>query len=48
MIIGGKHKHKFSVDDYAMAAITLYLDIIQLFLKLLQILGQPKKKNKSK
>jgi len=48
MIIGGKHKHKFSVDDYAMAAITLYLDIIHLFLKLLRILGQPKKNNKSK
>jgi FtsH-binding integral membrane protein len=48
MIIGGKHKHKFSVDDYAMAAITLYLDIIQLFIKLLRILGEPKKKNKSK
>lgn len=48
MIIGGKHKHKFSVDDYAMAAITLYLDIIQLFLKILRILGEPKKKNKSK
>jgi len=48
MIIGGKHKHTFSVDDYAMAAITLYLDIVQLFLKILRILGQPKKKSKDR
>jgi len=48
MIIGGKHKHKFSVDDYAMAAITLYLDVIQFFLEILGILGQPEKKSKSK
>jgi len=40
LIVGGKHhKHQFSVDDYAMAAINLYLDIINLFLFLLQLFG---------
>mmetsp|Transcript_107337 Transcript_107337/g.334550 ORF Transcript_107337/g.334550 Transcript_107337/m.334550 type:complete len:179 (-) Transcript_107337:68-604(-) len=40
MIMGGNHQHEFSVDDYAMAAICLYLDIIQLFLSLLRLLGE--------
>jgi len=40
MIVGGKHtKFSFSIDDYCMAAITLYLDIIQLFLYLLELFG---------
>lgn len=40
LIIGGKHSHEFSVDDYIMAAISLYIDIIQLFLHLLRLFGQ--------
>ncbi|CAK0883091.1 unnamed protein product, partial [Prorocentrum cordatum] len=41
MILGNKHpNHKFSVDEYAAAAIMLYIDIIvQLFLYLLELLG---------
>merc|ERR1712070_563059 len=39
MIVGGDHKQEFSVDDYAMAAICLYMDIIQLFLQILSLLG---------
>lgn len=40
MIVGGKHQQfRFSLDDYCMAAIALYIDIIQLFLYLLQIFG---------
>jgi hypothetical protein len=41
LIIGGKHNraHEFSIDDYCFAAINLYLDIINLFLYLLQIFG---------
>ncbi|CAE8645194.1 unnamed protein product, partial [Polarella glacialis] len=43
MIVGGKHsKYSFSLDDYCMAAINIYLDIIQLFLFLLQLLGDRK------
>mmetsp|Transcript_23630 Transcript_23630/g.44632 ORF Transcript_23630/g.44632 Transcript_23630/m.44632 type:complete len:251 (-) Transcript_23630:88-840(-) len=41
LIVGGKHnKFRFSVDDYIMAAINIYVDIIQLFLMLLQLLGE--------
>lgn len=39
MIIGGKHQNEFCVDDYAMAAISLYIDVIQLFLALLRLVG---------
>mmetsp|Transcript_130512 Transcript_130512/g.226798 ORF Transcript_130512/g.226798 Transcript_130512/m.226798 type:complete len:246 (+) Transcript_130512:81-818(+) len=41
LIIGGKDKqHQISVDDYCMAAISLYLDIIQLFLMILRLIGE--------
>mmetsp|Transcript_55848 Transcript_55848/g.130699 ORF Transcript_55848/g.130699 Transcript_55848/m.130699 type:complete len:240 (-) Transcript_55848:76-795(-) len=41
MILGehGGHKQQFCVDDYCMAAIQLYLDIINMFLLLLELLG---------
>mmetsp|Transcript_68436 Transcript_68436/g.107589 ORF Transcript_68436/g.107589 Transcript_68436/m.107589 type:complete len:251 (+) Transcript_68436:92-844(+) len=43
LIIGGKHsKFRFQLDDYCMAAINIYLDIVQLFLFLLQLLGERK------
>jgi FtsH-binding integral membrane protein len=35
----GGHKVQFGVDDYVFAALTLYLDIINLFLYLLQLFG---------
>jgi len=37
-ILGGKHKTQFSVDDYALAALELYLDIINLFLYILEMM----------
>lgn len=40
MILGGNHQNEFSVDDYAMAAISLYMDVIQLFLALLRLVGR--------
>lgn len=41
LIVGGKHNHhEFSVDDYVMAALNLYVDIIGLFLRLLQLFGR--------
>jgi len=39
MIVGGKRKMQFSEDQYIMAVITLYLDIIQLFRYVLQLIG---------
>jgi len=39
-IVGGKHKKfEFSIDDYAFAALNLYLDIINLFLMILSLAG---------
>jgi len=41
LILGGNHsQHEFGVDDYVFAALNLYLDIIQLFLHLLRLLGE--------
>jgi len=41
LIVGGKHaKFQFSVDDYVFAALNLYLDIINLFIYILQLLNQ--------
>jgi len=43
LIAGGAHReYGFSVDDYAFAALNLYVDIIRLFLKLLSLLGKRK------
>ena len=40
MIVGGKHKKiMFTVDDYILAAINLYLDILNMFLFILDILN---------
>jgi FtsH-binding integral membrane protein len=41
LIVGGKHQRQaeFGVDDYAFAALSLYIDIVQLFLYLLQLFG---------
>jgi len=39
MIVGGDHQVQFSIDDYCFAALNLYLDIINLFLHLLALLG---------
>lgn len=41
LIVGGKHsKHRFTLDDYCMAAINIYLDIVNLFLFLLELFGK--------
>jgi hypothetical protein len=40
LIIGGKHKrYKFSNEDHVLAALNLYLDIVNLFLNLLSCSG---------
>lgn len=40
LIVGGKHKqYAFSIDDYVIATLSLYLDIINLFLYILQLLN---------
>jgi len=40
LIVGGNHrKHQFSTDDYVIASISLYLDIINMFLYLMDLLN---------
>jgi FtsH-binding integral membrane protein len=43
MIIGGQNKtFKISEDDYILASVALYLDIINIFLYILEILSDSK------
>jgi FtsH-binding integral membrane protein len=43
LMLGGKHKYNLSVDEHIFAALNLYLDIINLFLYLLQLLSGGKR-----
>jgi FtsH-binding integral membrane protein len=40
LIIGGRHKVQFNIDDYVFAALNLYLDIVNLFLFILSLFGK--------
>lgn len=40
LIVGGGHKYSYDTDEYVFAALNLYLDIINLFMYLLQIFGR--------
>merc|ERR1719188_1974178 len=40
LIVGGTDRRQFGIDDYAFAALSLYLDIINLFLYILQLFGE--------
>ena len=39
LIMGGK-RYELSLDNYVFGAVMLYVDIIELFLKLLRLLGE--------
>merc|ERR1712186_222422 len=39
LMVGGSHKYSLSPEEYVFAALNLYLDIINLFLYILQIIG---------
>ncbi|XP_061074896.1 protein lifeguard 1 [Conger conger] len=39
LMLGGKHKYSISPEEYIFAALNLYLDIVTLFLFLLQLIG---------
>lgn len=43
MIIGGNHKFQMSPEEYILGAIALFLDIINIFLYILRILGAASK-----
>ena len=38
-MLGGKHKYSLSPEEYIFAALNLYLDIINIFMYLLGIIG---------
>ena len=42
LLLGGKKK-SLSLDNYALGAVIIYTDIIQLFLQILKVLGEKKK-----
>lgn len=46
LILGGKNK-ELSLDNHILGAVILYVDIIGLFLKLLQLLGDKKDKKRN-
>ncbi|KAM9487845.1 protein lifeguard 1 [Clarias gariepinus] len=39
LMLGGKHKYALSPEEYIFAALNLYLDIVTLFLMILQLIG---------
>ncbi|XP_053570009.1 protein lifeguard 1 [Bombina bombina] len=39
MIVGGKHRYSVSPEEYIYAALNIYLDIVNLFILLLQLIG---------
>lgn len=39
LMLGGKHKYTISPEEYVFAALNLYLDIINIFIYILTIIG---------
>ena len=39
LMMGGKHKYSLSPEEYVFASLNLYLDIINLFMYILMIIG---------
>jgi FtsH-binding integral membrane protein len=42
LMMGGKHKYSITPEEYIFAALNLYLDIINIFMYILMILGASK------
>jgi FtsH-binding integral membrane protein len=43
MIVGGKSEMQYSVEDYVPATIALYIDIVSLFIYMLQLFGEQRR-----
>jgi hypothetical protein len=39
LLMGGSRRYKLDIDDYVVAAMMIYIDIIGIFLELLSLLG---------
>jgi FtsH-binding integral membrane protein len=37
-LIIGKHKRKYKIDDYIMASMNIFIDLVQIFLSLIEML----------
>lgn len=42
LIVGGEHKNKIGTEEYVFATLSLYLDIVNIFLSLLGLIGHKK------
>lgn len=42
LMLGGKHKYAIEPEEYIFAALNLYIDIVNLFLYLLQLISSAK------
>lgn len=42
IMMGGTHKYSISPEEYIFAALNLYMDVIRIFLYILQLLGNKK------
>ncbi|XP_038058096.1 protein lifeguard 1-like isoform X2 [Patiria miniata] len=40
LILGGKHKYSISQEEYIFAALNLYVDIVQMFMMMLMLVGR--------
>jgi len=40
LMLGGKHKYSLSPEEHIFAALNLYLDIVNMFLYILSIVGR--------
>ncbi|XP_023171498.2 protein lifeguard 2 isoform X2 [Drosophila hydei] len=40
LIIGGTHEYQFNPEDYIFAALTLYIDVVRLFLYILRLIAR--------
>mmetsp|Transcript_64271 Transcript_64271/g.155389 ORF Transcript_64271/g.155389 Transcript_64271/m.155389 type:complete len:281 (-) Transcript_64271:117-959(-) len=44
LVVGGKHQEKrFSIDDYVLAALSIYMDLVRLFMFLLRLFGEQRR-----
>lgn len=43
LMMGGNHKYSISPEEYIFASLSLYLDIINLFMYILMIVGAAKR-----
>ena len=42
LMLGGKHKYSLDPEEYVFAALNLYLDVINLFMYILSMVGSKK------